>query len=152
ASAQRTALLESALYYPLRLGPVFPIHWVDAIGCSCRKDCGRSIAKHPLTEHGLYEASDVPDTIRSWWARWPDANVGVRTGIACWALDVDRDKGGEQSLRTLIDRHGPLPDTVEALTGGGGRHLLFALPTSGITVPNSVSTLGPGLDVRGAGG
>jgi hypothetical protein len=149
ATAHRTALLESALHYPRQLGPVFPIHWPTPDGCSCRKSCGRNAAKHPLTEHGLLDASDDPETIRRWWAQWPDANVGLRTGLRCWALDVDPDKGGEQSLATLIARHGAIPETVEALTGGGGRHLLFALPASGVTIPPSAGTLGAGLESEG---
>src|SRR5262249_125364 len=41
------------------------------------------------------------------------------------------------------------PATVVSLTGGGGRHLLFAHP--GRTIRNKVG-LRPGLDVRGDGG
>jgi putative DNA primase/helicase len=51
----------------------------------------------------------------------------------------------------LQQKHGLLPATLEALTGGGGRHLFFALPSSQI-VRNSVGKLGPGVDVRGESG
>jgi hypothetical protein len=111
------------------------------------------VAKHPRTAHGLLDATTDEHTIRDWWARWPDANVAIRTGAeSCWVLDVDPAKGGENSLAELVARHGPIPETVEALTGGGGRHLDFQHPGLGIRIPNSAGHLGPGLDVRGDGG
>jgi len=45
--------------------------------------------------------------------------------------------------------YGPLPVTVEALTGGGGRHLYFRHP--GLTTANRVG-LAAGVDLRGDGG
>jgi hypothetical protein len=79
-------------------------------------------------------------------------NIGVPMGAAsgAFALDVDVPKGGDDSLRDLERVHGPLPETVVALTGGGGRHVFFQHP--GTAVLNSAGTLGPGLDVRGDGG
>ena len=57
---------------------------------------------------------------------------------------------GEDSLHALMQDHGALPDTVEALTGGGGRHILFQHP--GRAIRNSAGRLGPGLDIRADGG
>jgi hypothetical protein len=122
--------------------------------------CGTNNAnagKHPRwrksdLEHGLQSATTDADRIRAWWALWPDANIGIPTGgRTFWVLDVDPDKGGTESLAALIARHGPLSETVEHLTGGGGRHVLFSAP-SGLVIHNSASALGPGLDVRGDGG
>jgi hypothetical protein len=45
--------------------------------------------------------------------------------------------------------HGPIGETVEASTGGGGRHLYFAHP--GEMLHNRVG-LAPGVDLRGDGG
>jgi hypothetical protein len=45
--------------------------------------------------------------------------------------------------------HGPLPCKVEAITGGGGRHLYFAHP--GGTPHNRVG-IRPGIDLRADGG
>jgi putative DNA primase/helicase len=79
-------------------------------------------------------------------------NLGVVTGAPSnqIVLDVDPATGGDETLRDLERAHGALPDTVIVLTGGGGRHVCFRHP--GTPVPNSVGTLGPGLDVRGDGG
>lgn len=91
------------------------------------------------------------DEIESWFARWPDANVGLVTGgvSGLVVLDVDARHGGAQSIADAEAAHGRLPPTVECLTGGGGRHLYYAHP--GAPVANRVA-LRPGIDVRGDGG
>jgi hypothetical protein len=91
------------------------------------------------------------EEVSDWFERWPDANLGVVTGCVSGlvVLDVDPDHGGDESLRRLVGRHGPLPVTVEAVTGGGGRHLYFVHP--GGLVRNKVG-LAPGIDLRGDGG
>ena len=65
-------------------------------------------------------------------------------------IDVDPKNGGSESLAKLVRENDNLPDTVIALTGGGGEHFYFMHP--GYEVPCSAVTLGPGLDVRGDGG
>jgi hypothetical protein len=45
--------------------------------------------KRPLTAHGFKDASCDPDLVRKWWARWPDALVGVPTGIRFVVIDID---------------------------------------------------------------
>jgi hypothetical protein len=91
------------------------------------------------------------EEIDAWYGRWRDANVGVVTGAASGlvVLDIDVHHGGTESLASLEREHGSVPDTVEALTGGGGRHLYFAHP--GGMVHNRAG-LEPGIDVRGDGG
>ncbi|MGA8049920.1 MAG: bifunctional DNA primase/polymerase, partial [Burkholderiales bacterium] len=86
-----------------------------------------------------------PEELAAWFARWPEANVGIVTGhiSGLVVIDVDPAHGGEASLAGLESAHGPLPRTVEALTGGGGRHLYFAHP--GGKVGNRVG-LFPGID------
>jgi hypothetical protein len=80
-----------------------------------------------------------------------DANVGVITGKVSdlVVLDIDPQHGGDRSLERLIRGRGAIPETVEAATGGGGRHLYFAHP--GGFVHNRVG-LAPGIDLRGDGG
>ena len=74
--------------------------------------------------------------------------TGVETRAEVSRCVVDPKNGGDVSLDTLISKYGKLPNTVEALTGGGGRHLLFTMP-EGITINNTAGHLGPGLDTRG---
>ena len=120
--------------------------------CSCgNRECS-SPGKHPRVARGSTEATRDERILHDWWGRWPDANVAIATGAGSnlVALDIDPRHGGDESIDRLEDAHGKLPDTVEAITGGGGRHVLFSNP--GTPVPCSAGKLGPGLDVRGEGG
>ena len=92
-----------------------------------------------------------PQEIAAWFARWPDANVGIVTGAVSQlvVIDVDAQHSGLESLAELERENGPLPETVEALTGGGGRHLYFAQTRAGLR--NRVGVR-PGIDLRGEGG
>lgn len=130
---------------------VVPVHGVKAAGgCGCGKaDCSKP-GKHPRAEHGYRDATALPDAIEAAFRQ--AANVGIATGAGSgvWVLDVDGAEG-EASLAALVARRGGLPNTVECMTGGGGRHLYFAYP-EGRAVRNSVAKLAPGLDVRSEGG
>lgn len=97
------------------------------------------------------ERRATEDEVRAWFHRWPNANVGIVTGSISGlvVLDVDPKHNGDESLAKMEQEHGPLPATIEAVTGGGGRHIYFAHP--GGTVPNKVG-LAPGIDLRGDGG
>ncbi len=149
-----TDCLAAALGYAARDWLVLPLHTSIDGRCSCGKaDCS-NIGKHPRTEHGLKDATRDESTIRQWWARYPDANIGVATGVDSnlVVVDVDPRHGGDDTLADLIAQHGPLPATVESLTGGGGRHILFAHPGNGQVIRNSIGEIGPGLDIRSDGG
>lgn len=131
-------MLDHALDYARRGWHVFPL---EVRG------------KRPLTKRGLLDATTDETQIRAWWQRWPDANIGVRTGSISGlvVLDVDPDHGGDASILRLIEEHGAIPETVASITGGGGRHYLFAHP-GGIEIRNTAGKLGRGLDTRGDGG
>jgi bifunctional DNA primase/polymerase-like protein/primase-like protein len=90
-------------------------------------------------------------TVTEWYRRWPDANVGVVTGEISnlVVLDIDSNHGGDASIGRLERQLAPLPVTVQATTGGGGRHLYFAHP--GGLVRNRTG-LAQGIDLRGDGG
>jgi putative DNA primase/helicase len=134
SAARQSQLCRAALYYAGLGWPVLPL---------------RQRSKAPLTRHGYKDATTDERTILSWWTRWPNANVGVATGAASGVvvLDVDPRNGGLESLQELMDRHGPLPQTPIAETGGGGLHYYFA-------VRGSVRSrqLAPGLELKGDGG
>jgi hypothetical protein len=89
--------------------------------------------------------------VQDWFRRWPASNVGIVTGAISGlvVLDIDARHGGVESLDALIQEHGRLPHTIEAVTGGGGRHIYFAHP--GGEVGNKVG-LAPGIDLRADGG
>ena len=110
------------------------------------------IGKIPTLRDWPTKASIDPEQIRAWWIEQPMANVGIATGTQSQllVLDVDPDKGGDDSLRKLEAQHGPLPMTIEVITGGGGHHYYFQ--HSGIALRNSAGKLGSGLDIRTEGG
>lgn len=62
------------------------------------------------------------EQIKKWAA--DGGNLGVRTGrqSSCFVLDVDPRNGGDDSLRALVEEHGPLPTTYTVQSGGGGTH------------------------------
>ncbi len=109
-------------------------------------------SKRPLILWRPYqERSPTEAELRDWFRKWPGANVlivtGARSGLV--VLDIDPAHGGAESLSELEARHGALPRTIEAETGGGGRHIYFAHP--GGEVRNRTG-MAPGLDLRADGG
>jgi len=138
-----TSLLQSALAYAGRGWPVFPLKPAD---------------KTPMTRHGHNESTCNENIIRRWWDQWPEANVGIAVGAKAgfWVLDVDGENGS-RSLVILENEFGPLPETLEQRTGGGGRQLFFRWRDTR-EVRNKQSVPHPKLpkktdiDIRGEGG
>lgn len=120
-----TGRLDWAIYYATMGWPVLALHSTSADGCSCGQATCASPGKHPRLRHGLKEATKDIATVGAWWERWPDANIGIRTGDIFDVLDID-GADGLAAIDEAVAEHGPLPDGPRALTGGGGRHLLFA--------------------------
>jgi hypothetical protein len=150
--AEPTTPLEWALFYAghgLRVLPIFEVirsHDGKFI-CACPQgEICANAGKHPRTEHGFHDASRDEAQIRLWWQRWPSANIGIRTGDGNLVLDVDVDKGGDESLELLELKHGRLPPTRQALTGARGYHHWFRLP-EGVQLGCSTG-FEHGLDVR----
>jgi hypothetical protein len=98
------------------------------------------------------------EEIRANWERWPNANIGIATGVASgfFVIDADTLEGhgvdGIASLRELIAAKGPLPKTRMAESPSGSLHFFFTHPGEGIKIKNSDSELAPGVDVKGDGG
>ncbi|MDY0063304.1 MAG: phage/plasmid primase, P4 family, partial [Myxococcota bacterium] len=112
--------------------------------------------KHPRIRTGIDHADGATvdrETIRGWFGRWPESNLGVMTGpiSGVVVLDVDGDTGRE-TLARLEAVLGPLPPTPTSRTGSGGLHYLFAHPGQEQRVVNRAHALGPCLDIRGNGG
>jgi Bifunctional DNA primase/polymerase, N-terminal len=140
--------LVAALAYAAAGWPVLPLHApVRGGGCSCRTaDCAGA-GKHPRTRHGLSDATTDREHLAAWWQRWPDANVGIRTGRLV-VLDVD-GPASKRALTELEAAHAPLPTTRRAQTGRG-QHIYFN--AAGCVIASSAARLAPGVDVRGNGG
>jgi hypothetical protein len=128
----------------------FPVVAMHAVrpggGCTCADPGCSDSGKHPRLAAWPRLAATDPATVRSWWRRWPDANLALATGRRFDVLDLDGTQGME-ALRAAShiapwEHPGPV-----ARSGGGGWHLLYA-PTG---LGNRVGLL-PGVDWRGQGG
>jgi hypothetical protein len=147
-------LLDAALGYAARGIPVYPAHWPRplvggaSLACSCPRGpgCDRA-AKHPLVRHGGHDATCDPAQLTRWWHRWPTANLGLATGVAFDALDID-GPAGLAALGQLARAAGlRLPGPV-VRTGGGGWHYWFAPTGLGNRPPRGLAH----VDWRGRGG
>jgi hypothetical protein len=114
-------------------------------------------AKIPLPGgHGCTEATADAAKVAEWWKKTPAANIGIACGEINGFIVVDVDRGhdngidGADTLRELEQEMGALPDTVEALTPNGGRHLFFKYP-DGQNIRNKTG-IAPGIDIRANGG
>ena len=88
--------LEAALAYAEQGLKVFP----------CReKDDGDYKVKAPYIAGGFKSASDDPDQIRQWWAKFPNALIGLVTGresgLVVIDIDVSKGKRGLETLEAL---------------------------------------------------
>jgi hypothetical protein len=121
--------------------PVVPLHTPRPDGsCSCRRGAAcEHPGKHPRYHphdlpNGLYSATTDVRLIARWWARWPDANIGIATGAASGLLVVDLD-GPANYL---------FPPTARVATAKG-QHTYLRYP--GYPVRNRIRLL-PELDIR----
>lgn len=118
-------------------------------------------SKVPRVARGFYSATTDPSQIQHWWSDWPDANIGIATGkpSSWWVLDIDPRHGGLQSLEALEqhlcdwDTIKPLHQTLRQLTGGGGIHLFYQMPSQpGVAPPNGTFAEYKGIELKQTGG
>lgn len=139
---------------------VFPLHGVRSraeddgrLVCTCgESDCAKPGKHGALRGKRIQDnaTNDVP-TVRRWWKDQPARNIAAATGRRAGILVIDVDAGGGRVLAEIEARHGPLPATLEARTGTGGRHLYFRHPAQG-TFPSSESRFGVRLNAIGEDG
>ena len=95
--------LSAALWYAGKGWPIIPV-WgveVDKNGnarCHCGSSECNAQGKHPVSYHkgapmaprGVKDATIDLGVIRSWWKRYPNANIGA-AATQWFALDIDRE-------------------------------------------------------------
>lgn len=110
--------------------------------------------KAPLTSNGFKDATTKQDVIERWWLDHPDAMIGMATGkeSGIYVIDIDTKNGidGYESLKTLQEELGQLPNTFSVKTISGGGHLYFRVP-DGVAIPSSANAK-TAIDFRGNGG
>lgn len=133
------ALERAALAIAAKGKPVFPV----------------GINKRPLTAHGFKDATTDPDAIRAFLSMAGVAGIAMPTGPVSGLVVVDRDrKNGVDGIAACQDLEldiGPLPETLRQRTGSGGDQLFYQYP-DGVEIPCSAGKVGPGIDIRSAGG
>ncbi|WP_193140972.1 phage/plasmid primase, P4 family [Meridianimarinicoccus sp. MJW13] len=133
------SLLEAALSHAGRGWHVFPLRR----GTKGRDATGAST--HLLSE-GHNGASSDPEVVRTWWTRWPDANIGLHLAASgLVVVDADTYKPGCEWQAFIRGRD--LPSTLVQDSARGGKHYIFRAPP-GVSYPG---TLCPGVDIKHKG-
>lgn len=134
---------------------VLPLWGIKNGQCACSDSRCKAAGKHPnsrLVPNGLKNATRDKAILREWYHRFPQGNWAVRCGEPLVGggfslfLDVDPRNGGDETLAAIQGLRGELPDTVQQDSGGNGKHYAFVSEA-----PVHESSIGPGLDVQGAG-
>jgi hypothetical protein len=110
--------------------------------------------KRPLTEHGLSDATADPARVAGWCRRWPQANIGLVTGLSGGfdVLDIDVHPRGSGFPALRRARLAGLVDgwAVLVRSPSGGVHLYF--PVDLDREQRSWALPKAHVDFRGAGG
>jgi putative DNA primase/helicase len=159
-----SSMVQWALWYASLGWYIMPLHQpiFDDTGAVCGCTCEAwkrekrdpeyvcpTPGKHPI--HGEWEEKSTtdPDQIRRWWHTWPSANIGLavgKSGLLTLDLDAYKDNFASADLLTRAEE-----ETITQLSGGGGAHLLYAMP-EGKAWGNHRGEMPAGIDVRGVGG
>jgi hypothetical protein len=121
------ALANAARWYAAQGVRIFPLKPGDKV---------------PATRNGFKDATTDPEQVAAWWARTPQANIGLPTGITFDVVDIDGPTG-YASLSEL-----GVPDHLGSALTPRGRHY-YITPMEG---RGNKAALKPGIDYRGAGG
>ncbi len=111
----------------------------DPLYQQCKGECGD-------LGHGVHDATTDLAQVRQLWDQWPQANVGLRTGVLFDVIDVDGQQGRDSLARFLADHGGGRPiGGPRVHTGSGGWHL-YVTPTG---LPDHIGVL-QSVDYRAA--
>ena len=142
--------LNAALLYAAEGWPVVPLHSKMMSGvCTCgNADCDKP-GMHPRTEHGVRDATTNRALIEKYWAKWPNAKIGIATGVDAGIIAVVIDgEVGRSSLKELEARNTQLPKTV-TIRASKERTYLFEIGDTRLHCPTK--RLGDGITILGDG-
>ncbi|MRG58791.1 DNA primase [Agromyces sp. CFH 90414] len=110
--------------------------------------------KRPLTPAGFHDATTELTIVRSWWATWPRANLGMPTGAASGFDVIDVDTGDMGTGFTALEsaRKAGLLDgeAARVRTPSGGLHIYY--PTDPDGDQRCWQSAFAHIDFRGEGG
>ncbi|WP_336629863.1 MULTISPECIES: bifunctional DNA primase/polymerase [unclassified Microbacterium] len=86
--------------------------------------------KRPLVAHGFKDANTDPARVEAWWRRWPEANIGIPTGLASGLEVVDVDVKGDPPLGPASWQHAAQAGLLggwaaQVVTPSGGLHAYY---------------------------
>lgn len=132
-TSQHNPLLEAALSYAARGWHVFPCKPKD---------------KAPATPNGVKDATTDKQRIKTWWAKMPDANIGMacgdKSGVYVVDVDLSTTVDGFEALKEFPE----LPMTVLQRSPRGGCHYLYKCDGE---PPLNKNGFRPGIDIRATG-
>jgi hypothetical protein len=84
----------------------------------------------PQIKNNLALASNDPEQIREWHAKWPNCNWGLslfndKSGVIVIDVDTKEGKAGQLSFDLLELEYGNFPTTERVRTPSGGFHLYY---------------------------
>ena len=138
-----SSMLDAALEYVRRGWSVIPLRFTGSI----------EERKRPLLDswEPYQHERATEEQVRSWWTKWPLANIGLVMGAVSGLVALDLD--GPNAVALLHEAKVFLPKTAAVQTKRG-YHAFYA--HTGYVVPNRAKLLsdgnGSGVDVRGDGG
>jgi hypothetical protein len=140
----------TALRYAARGVAVFPVP----------PDSKKSYKSADHSDGRKWGATSDPAEVRRDFTRWPNARIGIPTGIVnkIVVVETDTEAGhghgvdGQAALAQLEVEHGALPETRTAISPSGSVHRYFRHPGAGIKIKTTASVIGTAIDVRGDGG
>jgi len=99
--------------------------------------------------HGVKDATADEVQIRTWWEKWPNANIAIACGKASniYVVDVDVTEAGDVNGHESLKEFPALPETIKQNTPRGGFHAFYFTDDS----PANRNSFRPGIDIRGNG-
>ena len=101
-------------------------------------------AKRPLTPNGFKDATKSVFAVKRWWEKYPDANIGIATGMVSHLAVVDIDVKNGAKGRESIEKIKGITPTLMVKTPSGGWHLYYLLEEP----LKSRNGLLPGVDLK----
>jgi len=99
--------------------------------------------KAPLTKHGFKDATTNIEKIKSWWTKWPNANIAIALTDQL-VVDVDGRNNPWQTGKNFASG-------ARCFTPRGGTHFYYNRPSTA-TWKNTAAALAPKVDTRTRGG
>lgn len=122
--------------YPVLL--VWPLR--DGVcACSDGKRC-KTPGKHPVHKKWQLNATVDVGLIEKWWAKFPDAHVGIEPPEGHCIIDIDPRNGGDKTIKERMQGHKLPSNTPIQVSGGGGLHLVLKGDVPG--------PIGKGVDIK----